>query len=1721
MKMFNKLLAVVLSLIMLLSVVPVAVFANENNGSTNTGNGSDVGAGQTTQVTIPVQLGTGSDGTITLTLDAKQLVEALKGDKSMDALKALIKDAVSTTNSDVITFDDVLALVPVSDIVAIILEDMNKETFEAIAGKVLPAISGADLREFASKLDPDAINQDAAIDFFASKLESGDLEEVISAYFVGVTLEQILDAYIDDRDNSAVAAEETPAGFSMRAMAEPAATEESTPTLKQLVQELLGGDITLVQNILKQEESSTIVESFLEKDDNKTLVQDFLSKEKNADVIAEIKSTQPGIVANAGGESISNDELINYIVNNSEALNTVVKENIVATNSDKVVEHIANDPVALDKVVEQVANDDTAKNQVQQQIIKSDDVKKFIFNNYADSINIEKILKDPAVDALDFINLDKLTVADYKKIVKLVGTSKLISLLKDDIFTLVPASTFKTITKRVAFSVLANVDVLAINNYVIGSKPTPESNLTFDIEEIARLVKSLIPSLSEWGNSTDGKILSLNFYAEYTDANDSTKTIKKDFIVEVVVNGDLSTFRAFARKLADYIAVYNDGTDLYIDLTMPAVFTKALAWYIEDCSYGQSIKDEILSLVGKTGSELMEALENLTWDEVVTLLKKVDIEKLYSYVTNLSKVEYILETLQNQLGLNYKLEDLQDLNKLLGEIADGTPRMTFENVCDYISKRINLDVMNYLEKGTAFIDNNETVQALLTKLEKMPYIGSYIAKYNNEVSLNEILDTYKGMEAAEAMALFVEKKFGKDLESFLQNNTANEIYDRLIEEIEERSSTFNYIFERIKDYMLAALDPDYVATSGWGKLVQAIIPDSLLNKLENHSLADAYKGNGKFGFSAESIKIGDNVDTLLNTIFDIINLGDEYVDMIDQIMPTDKLSNVSFGLHVSVTIPGVSRATFHNADGSVDKIMILPNGTLIDSVYALEKDAFWIDQKGNMVSVITEDVDLYPVSGFITGGTLTIDKDGNWTVTSAGENFQIVFQVANPNNDPTLAKMIAGLKAAKSLTLANSKGLTMKMEKDMLGMENNMLGMVLDTAEEYFAVSYKAKTNNSAITNGDYTLTPDRVESFNLATEKGEIKEFNGNTFVITIPFEKALAADGYQKTMVYNVVDGVISTEALDYTVVEDAKVVLDAKHFSDYVVVNEYKFSNKYVDKYNTANEVVAPTAADTMFVAEGATVKIKHNIENKIGKRIDSIKYNDKVLTLGGEFTMPANAVTIVYHVELQAGTIVYNVLGTYYYDLDAANAALDALTANDLPAGYYAVASTDRWIDSTVQNSIVYYAPKLLATQITINFEGITTPVTFSIDNLNINVPALEKGYWTVDGKALDLNAIIAAASKTATDTVNAVVYIEPVADNTVTYKFKGEDKTAIAGAIISFNVTLEAGQILVTAPTGCDLTAMTVDANGNTIYTYTFVAQAGLEITYEVAKDGTAATQLANGVATSATEAETDIKGLKFADWSDALSFANGSYVFALFETEGKTTNLIWLWILLALIVIIGAIVLIYALYKRDKLKPSFLTRFATWAVTLFYNACVAISGLFLMITQGTTKKGEVDYEALGMNAPAETEATEATETAEETVEATETEAVEEITETAEDATETEEAVAADAIETEEVAIDEAIETVEEATETVEEVTETVEEAAETVEEATETVEEVTETVEEATETVEEATETVEEVTETVEEVTETVEEVAVENVTEETVEETAEVVEETTEESEN
>ena len=72
MKMFNKVLAVILSLVMLLSVVPAVAFAAEPGIPTTENGGS--------KPSVSTAKGTGADGTVTLTLIASDLVDAITGD---------------------------------------------------------------------------------------------------------------------------------------------------------------------------------------------------------------------------------------------------------------------------------------------------------------------------------------------------------------------------------------------------------------------------------------------------------------------------------------------------------------------------------------------------------------------------------------------------------------------------------------------------------------------------------------------------------------------------------------------------------------------------------------------------------------------------------------------------------------------------------------------------------------------------------------------------------------------------------------------------------------------------------------------------------------------------------------------------------------------------------------------------------------------------------------------------------------------------------------------------------------------------------------------------------------------------------------------------------------------------------------------------------------------------------------------------------------------------------------------------------------------------------------------------------------------------------------------------------------------------------------------------------------------------------------------------------
>ncbi len=1368
MKTFHKVLAMILSLVMLLSVVPVAVFAAEPTGDVNP------------ETSEQVILGTGADGTITLKLNADALVTALKGEKSLEALVALLKDAIDRSEPDTITKADLLELIPVDGIFTALKDNTDDETFAKVMKEILAVVKSEDLTDFATNLPAGALDEEAIVTFITDKLVF---------------------------DNE---------GY-----------PESTAPIEKYFPEGLF--------------DSTDLEG----------------------------------------------ELIDY--------------------------------VKLDVVFAEI-------------------------------------------DVTEVINIDVLGAGEYVDLIKLVGVRNLIKILADDTKALVSKAQLMAVVQVVAYDLINNVDFVAINGYVVAE----EDNLgavSFNLENSVRAIASLIPRLTEWAECEDGKIFSFNLCFDYSNGTD--RALSKDINVEVVLEGDLTNFRKLASKLSEYIAVYNKGNVLYVDVTLPEIITRAFAKFLES-DKGDSIKDEILGLGDITGEELVAAIQNLSLEKIIALAEKVDVEDLYTTIMNIAQVEMVLEKIQETLGLNYRLEDIQDLNNILDEIADGLPRFTFEKVVNAISARIKVDIMKYLDKGTAFVDDKD----LISKLEKIPYIGGYVAKYGSDIELNAILNQYKDAEPVEAVSDFLAKLIGKDLQKFLQSNTVNEIYDRFVEEAAERALAHKNIFERVKDYALAALNPNYVANSDWGKLAQKIIPDKFYNLLDN-SIADTYKGNGKFevGDHSMDINLGAWSDKALNLLLKYVNVGDELRGYIENLLPT---STVNFGFNFSLTLRGLSGVTFLGDEGKDDMVMFLPNGLNPAEYYNLcvpgNDVSFWVDETANPVTEIHGDVKLSAIRGFITGtGYILTIKDGHWTITADSEEFDILINLAHEN-----ANLLA---SANSLTFANNKGLKITMDQETL--------TALLASKQVLKASYYYSLNNGEISSaadGAYTYTPARVESFDVVAGGNKVE---GN-FTVTVPFAGATPEANGGRTNVYQIIDGKMSAEEFETDVNQGKNIVFKTTHFSDYIVVNEYLFKTVF------NNNEVSATKADG-YIPVGATVKIRPVLENNYGKRLTSVTYEGKDV-FNTSIVMPAKTVTIECTVDTPAGNVYYDILGTIVSvnDLDKANTALNNWLSDSKNAGYKLANANNRWkeIATTSENGDVYMCANLVA----IEADPTLPQATVKYNVLNANgakidgpIAAGATYKYTATGKAAIV--YINLSTGKAIEAVNGAITM-PASDvmvmvtEMVTYTVNGDEYTAVKDSIVSHNVTLSKTEALkVTAkPNDFKLASYVINADGSKTLTYTFTAKDGVAITY--AKE-----------IVSVDSYQYDVHE----------------------EAPEEKGSLLWLWILIALIVLIGLIALFYNLYINEKLKPNFMLRFITWIVSMFFNACLAVSAVVLWIGQGTTKKGEVDYEEFGMNNPENTENTE------ETVEAVSEETVEETTEEGDDTV-----AAFEEVSEEEVAVDEAV-----------------------------------------------------------------------------------------------
>ena len=347
--------------------------------------------------------------------------------------------------------------------------------------------------------------------------------------------------------------------------------------------------------------------------------------------------------------------------------------------------------------------------------------------------------------------------------------------------------------------------------------------------------------------------------------------------------------------------------------------------------------------------------------------------------------------------------------------------------------------------------------------------------------------------------------------------------------------------------------------------------------------------------------------------------------------------------------------------------------------------------------------------------------------------------------------------------------------------------------------------------------------------------DFGGETIKIQIPFADAVNTAEYM-TRVYTVTDG--NREYVATTVVRDGLIEIDAKHFSDFVISNEYLLSLELLPEIQLTLLGNYADESGLLYFPEGAQFALDFEVETDyvIDKIIDN---NGNEYVPGDLFTMPAGAVTLTvyshstdskqfyifyYYFDYATGTLK-QAADAYAYYPDAFDMDLALNPKNVLPEALNAVlAGYDRntysWSELNqdqvgvadislfmVRNPISYKVDFVNAADGSVisTLEGLTVENAESLYKLPA-VPAGKIGSWTVlwidapnDLNDATQNKITVVLSGKFEAVKHEIVHGSYVTDETPSFAEVDETVTVKVedryGYIAEITVTTAAGEVI--------------------------------------------------------------------------------------------------------------------------------------------------------------------------------------------------------------------------------------------------------------------------------------------------------------------------------------
>ncbi|MBR2927519.1 MAG: hypothetical protein IKC31_08080 [Clostridia bacterium] len=198
------------------------------------------------------------------------------------------------------------------------------------------------------------------------------------------------------------------------------------------------------------------------------------------------------------------------------------------------------------------------------------------------------------------------------------------------------------------------------------------------------------------------------------------------------------------------------------------------------------------------------------------------------------------------------------------------------------------------------------------------------------------------------------------------------------------------------------------------------------------------------------------------------------------------------------------------------------------------------------------------------------------------------------------------------------------------------------------------------------------------------------------------------------------------------------------------------------------------------------------------------------------------------------------------------------------------------------------------------------------------------------------------------TVYVTVKYEPVS---MSYTVNGVSGAAKYGDTITVEIPLAAGQTLTSISDICTFVGRAANESKETL-TYQFVLlKDKTAVTYVIADVKAPILNIYNGNVHKNNHLAVNNDNAEFAGWASGVAGMN----FATLKYH-KTVSLLWLWIVLAIALVVFLIGWIYRMHTTGRMKPSFLTRFIVWLVTGIYKLCLGVESLVTKIVASCKKK---------------------------------------------------------------------------------------------------------------------------------------------------------------------